>query len=99
MSLVPSCAFSAKTMDNDDNTMDNDDSADASDVKETTSSSLLLSRRHCIQPSVCVDKQLVAYLFVAISWCGTKRTTISHSNVGQVLTRRVVCQGIQSILL
>jgi hypothetical protein len=29
-------------MDNDDNTMDNDDSADASDVKETTSSSLLL---------------------------------------------------------
>jgi hypothetical protein len=43
MSLVPSCAFSAKTMDNDDKTMDNDDSADASDVKETTSSSLLLS--------------------------------------------------------
>jgi hypothetical protein len=90
--------FSAKAMDNDDNIMDNDDSADASDVKETTSSSLLLSPLYTAV-RVCVDKQLVAYLFVAISWCGTKRTTISHSNVGQVLTRRVACQGVQSILL
>jgi hypothetical protein len=98
MSLVPSCAFSAKTMDNDDNTMDNDDSADASDVKETTSSSLLLSSSP-LYTAVRVCGQATCGLFVAISWCGTKRTTISHSNVGQVLTRRVACQGIQSILL
>lgn len=64
MSLVPSCAFSAKTMDNDDNTMDNDDSADASDVKETTSSSLLLLLSSPLYTAVRVCGQATCGLFI-----------------------------------
>jgi hypothetical protein len=53
--------FSAKTMDNDDNTMDNDDSDDASDVKETTSSSLLSPLYTAVR--VCVDNLWPIYLW------------------------------------
>lgn len=55
--------FSAKTMDNDDNTMDNDDSDDASDVKETTSSSLLLLSLLYTAVRVCVDNLWPIYLW------------------------------------